>query len=67
MCKYLIKVCLLHNRIRDWCNPLQPLLRQGRQRETRMTRKHELISSFSLLGNLFGGSYGFYVSSKPFG
>ena len=42
-------------------------LRQGRQRENRMTRKHGLISSFSLLGNLFGGSNGFYVSSKPFG
>ena len=38
-------------------------LRQSRQRETRMTRKRRLISSFSLLGNLFGGSNGFYVSS----
>lgn len=26
-----------------------------------------LISSFSLLGKLLGGSDGFYVSSKPFG
>lgn len=67
MCKYYAKVCLLHNRIRDWCNLRQSPLRHGRQRETRMTRKHGLISSFSLLGNLFGGSNGFYVSSKPFG
>lgn len=43
MCKYLIKVCLLHNRIRDWCNPPQPLPRQGRQRETRMTKKTRII------------------------
>ena len=55
------------NKIRDWCNLRQSPLRQSRQRETRMTRKHRLIISFSLLGNLFDGSNGFYVSSKPLG
>lgn len=68
MCKYLIKVCLLHNRIRDWCNPRQsPSPTGSAAGNPRDEKKHELFHILALLRNLFGGSYGFDVSSQSFG
>lgn len=68
MCKNLIRVCLLHNRIRDWCNPPQPPSPTGPATGNHHDeKKHGLFHILALLRNLFGGSNGFHVSSKPFG